>query len=566
MLRLRHLLALPCIGCALLAGCSHKADKNAPLAYVPADTPYVYANLEPPSKDVTDMWSQHMQEYLPVLLPAYEQALQDLEAGLAKKPDPTTARVIKLARVFLNEIKTHDDRDKLHRIGLKPDALFALYGVGMTPVIRLQLADTAAFKAEIAHIEHEAGETMPVARLGKLSYWHVGNEMFEILMAVQGQQLVVTFAPTQAGDGLRRTLLGLTPPAKSLAQSGTLSELAGQYGYSKYGEGYIDVTRVIAHLTRPMKGTDREIAKLSGLPTGGVDATCQSEYQQIAGKFPRLVAGVKQLSARHIDVAAQMEMDAGLAKKLMNTLGAAPGTDAPGEGIVDVSASLPLLKLKDFWIAQADAVAAKPFACKKLAELNSTFAQLKSRLGITIPPPFSDMTGMRFVLDKVTPHDHGMPEFAGRWLFATSNPKGDLAMAQLTIPALKNFSLTDDGKPVPLPSGLAPRGFPPLFAAMSDKAIALGAGSESQAKLGEFLAAPATDKPVFLRMHFSNGFYKVMADYMRLVATRMPGDLGKRLDAQTKLFSIYEKWFRSGDLTLTTNERGILLEESIDQN
>ena len=65
-----------------------------------------------------------------------------------------------------------------------------------------------------------------------------------------------------------------------------------------------------------------------------------------------------------------------------------------------MSLSLPVLKLKDFWIKQADAVAAKPYTCAQLTALNEGFANSKAKVDVTIPPPFSDLTGVRFALDK----------------------------------------------------------------------------------------------------------------------------------------------------------------------
>jgi hypothetical protein len=78
-----------------------------------------------------------------------------------------------------------------------------------------------------------------------------------------------------------------------------------------------------------------------------------------------------------VRIAAQLEMQPALAAQLAAALGAAPGTGKPGAGVLDLALSLPVLKLKDFWIAQADAVAAKPYACASLAELNRGFADLK---------------------------------------------------------------------------------------------------------------------------------------------------------------------------------------------
>jgi hypothetical protein len=547
------------IAAAALGACG-KSQNNAdtPLAFVPADTPYVYANLEPTPKAVTDHWSSRMQEYWPALFGVYNDLLTN-----SNKLSEHDRRI---ATALLDELKTHDSWDKLRAIGIKPDMRMAFYGVGMTPVLRIELGDQAAFKAEVERIEAAAGEKLAVAKTGAQEYWQIGNDKIVAMIAIEGSQLVATIAPAQASDTLKQTLLGVIRPAQSLAAAGTLETLAKQYGYSPYGEGYVDFAGLAARLSGPLAGSDLEIARTLGLPVSGSDAVCKSEYVDIAHKFPRLVAGLEELGTQRVRVGAQMEIEPGLAQQIAASLPAAPGSGEAGRGILDFSVALPILKLKDFWIKQADAVAAKPFACAHLAELNAGFAQMKSKLDVTIPPPASDLTGARFVLDKAEPRDGGMPDVAGKLLFGSNNPGAALAMAQLALPALKDFKLAADGKPVALPAGLAPASIPPLFAAMSDKAIAIGAGTGEDAELGQFLAAPAAKESVFLRMHFSGAIYGLMARFAATMKARLPADGQARIDQQSKLFAIYEKWIRSGDIALSATPTGIALHETVEQN
>lgn len=563
MLSTRHVLC-GLAAALLLAACGKKAATNQPLAFVPADSPYVLANIEPTPLDVTKKWSEHMHQYWSVVFDMYDKMLDQI----ASKHDAQSSRAVKIAHVLLGEIRSHDSWDKLRTIGLKPDAHFALYGFGMVPVLRYELGDAAAFKNEIAHIEQLAGETMPEATLGKQSYWKLTAGKVEVMLAIEGNQFVATFAPVGASDTLKQSLLGLTRPSQSLVDSGGLETLAKKYRYAPYGEGYIDFTRLVDRFTKAPTGNDLEIAKLLGLPTTGTDAVCQGEYAQIAQKMPRLAFGIEEMTPARVRFGMQMEMDPALARELMQALIAAPGTGAAAEGVVDMSVALPLLKFKDFWIARADAVAAKPFACDKLKGLNSGFAQMKAKLGVTIPPPLSDLTGVRVVLDSLQLKADGKPDMSGRALFASNNPGAALAMAQLTVPALKDFKLAPDGKAVALPAGIAPAGVPPLYAAMSDKAIAIGAGTGEDARLKPLLDAPAANQPVFLRIHGTGKIYDLLAEFMNQAISKLPANADKaaQLQAQTKLFKMYATWIRSFDMTMSANAGGIAFEETAEQN
>jgi uncharacterized lipoprotein YbaY len=560
----RYRFAALAAGAVLLAACGKKSvDNAAPLAFVPADTPYVYANIEPTPKAVTEQWSRRMHEYLPVALGAYESALDRFAAA-----KPGDSHAIAAARALIDTLKTHDTWDKLSELGLKPDMRLAFYGVGLVPVLRFELGDANKFRATIADIEHKSGAALPIAKVGDQDYWYLGDENLVAMFAVEGAQFVATIAPAKASDALKRTLLGIDRPAKSLADAGDLDKLAKQYGYSSYGEGFVDVVRIAERLTGPAQGNDREIATLLDLPIGGSNAACKGEYLDLARKFPRFVMGANEVGAQRVRISAQLEVQPALAAQLAAALGAAPGTGKPGEGVLDVALSIPVLKLKDFWIARADAVAAKPFACPSLAQLNSGFANLKKKIDITVPPPASDLTGVRFTLDSFdlgagsTP----MPVFSGKLLMASDNPAAALAMAQLALPPLKDLKIAADGKPVALPARTVPKLDLPAFAAMSAKALAVAIGNGEDATLGTYLAAPAASEPVFMRMSFNGKFYAMLGHVMERAQAMLPPDKQAQLVQQSKMMAVYESWIRSADVELVATPTGIALRETVEQN
>ena len=554
--------------CAVLfTACSDKPSDStdAPLAFVPADTPYVYANLEPLPAAVTEQWSSRMQQYWPNLFGIYDDLLQK---AAAEKTDAQAQRWIKIARTLIDELKAHDSWDKLRQIGLRPDARVAFYAVGLVPVMRLELGDPAAFKAEVALIENRTGEKLPVAKVGAQEYWQLGNDQLAAVIAVEGTHLVVTMVPPSAGDALKQSLLGLTRPAQNLAAANTLPGLAKQYRYSPYGEGYIDIVRLTERLSSAPSGTDAEFAKAMGIPANVTDATCRAEFLDLAHKFPRVVMGAQELNAQRMNIGAQLEIEPGLAQQIAAAFGPAPGTGAPGEGVLDISIALPVLKLKDFWIKQAEAVAAKPFACTSLAKLNDDFRQSKDKVDVTVPPPFSDAVGVRFTLDSFSMDSAGkMPDFAGRALFASNNPQAAIAMAQLAVPGLAKLKLAADGKAVAVPAALVPSASaPPLFVAMSDKAIGVSAGAGTGTALEGYLRAAPAGEPVFLRMYFSGKFYALLAQSFDKLQAMMPAEQHDRYERQKKMFGLYEKMLHSGEITLVATPTGIALHEVIEQN
>ena len=82
-------LALPVLLAGLAAACSKNAatDDNAPLSFVPADTPYAMANLEPTPQAVYDAWSLRMKTYWPTLMEMYQGMLAQVAADKPSNPD-----------------------------------------------------------------------------------------------------------------------------------------------------------------------------------------------------------------------------------------------------------------------------------------------------------------------------------------------------------------------------------------------------------------------------------------------------------------------------------------------
>ncbi len=545
----------------LLAACGKQAAPNndLPLAFAPADTPYAFANLEPTPAPVLAAQSQTMQVLWPAVFARYDALLNDAEA-LPERPK-------KIAHALLDELRTRDSHEKLREIGIKPDARFAFYGVGLVPVARVELGDPAAFKAMIARVESKVGEKMPTGKTGAQEYWQLGNEHIAFILAIENTHLVASVWAPDASDAVKQALLGLSRPAQSLADSGKLQAIAKQYGYAPYGEGYFDAVALVQRLSSAPTGSDLEIAKSMHLPSEGAitDAVCKSEILGIAQNFPRVVFGAEKIEPHKATVGMQLELAPALAKSLGDALTPAPGGDASSDALVDFSIALPLLKLKDFWIKQAEAVAAKPYACASLASLNKSFADSRTKLDRTIPPPFSDLTGARITLSKFNARGAGgVPDVGGKLLIGSSNPLAAIGMAQLAVPALKDVKITTDGNPVAVPAGVAPAAVPPLAIAVNDKAIAIAAGKGEDAGLHDFLVAPAAATPTVMHMHFSGAIYGAMSHYAELLKASLPAAKRDQAEQQQQLFAVYEKFLRSIDIRIETNAQGIALHEVVE--
>jgi len=497
----------------LLAACGHK-DKDAPLAFAPADTPYAVANLDVLDDDSRAALLAQADAQLPSELVQLRAAADDMAAK-----DPDTAN---LMRAFAKELDGKTIESFAQNAGLDLKGHSALYGLGLAPVLRFELSDTDAFEAFVGRLEAAYGKKLDTATIDKQNYRrHVSPATdTQVILAVVGKQAVAAVLPADAAQPLLRQALGLDRPAKSLQDDGRLAKLAKAKGYQKWAVGELDLSRALplaASGKDPLFGAlfkaraQAESAK-TGEPVANqlqIPASCQADAVRIASRVPEVSFGYTRLDAGHQD----MRVDVALASDITQAFSGLK-IDLPGLGAAQASSpfefflGLPVAQMRAFWTAQADAVAAKPFACPALADLNDSFAKLgpgMQKMGI---PPFGNLLGIGLSLDSFAPATGAaMPKLTGRLVLGTSDPSGLLAMGQMMNPALAQLKLTADGKPVALPPTLTGMLGQPAWLAMGAKSLALGVGAGEDNKLAEALKAPIGDAGRMLRVHLSGQMY-----------------------------------------------------------
>jgi hypothetical protein len=503
----------------LLAACHHK-DKDAPLAFVPADTPYVVANLDVLDDDTRKAMLTQADAQLPSQLTQLRSTADDM----AEK-DPDLSRLLK---AIIAELDGKTIEQFAQNAGLNIKGRSAVYGLGLAPVARFELVDAKAFDAFVSRLEAAYGKKFETATVGGQSYRkHVAAESgVQIVMAEVGKQAVAAILPADAPEATLRLAFGLDRPEKNLQDDGRLDKLAKAKDYQPWAIGQVDLTRLLplaASGKDPLfnallkSHAEAESAK-TGEPVANqlqVPPVCEGEATRIASRVPAVSFGYTKLDEKHQNIRWDVTLADDVTKAFSGMKVELPGLGAAGTAPFDISIAVPIAQLRTFWGAQADAVAAKPFACPAFTELNEGFAKIGLMTQQAAVPPIGDLLGLRVALDSFEPgNSDSMPKFSGRILIGTSNPAGLVAMAQMAASGLQQLKLTPDGKPVALPPELtAPLGAP-VWAAMGPKALALAIGQGEDVKLGELLNAAGGDAGRLGRLSLSGEMYQAWVKAM----------------------------------------------------
>jgi len=518
----KRLLALG-VASVLLAACGHK-DKDAPLAFVPADTPYVVASLDKLDDDAYEAMLAQANSELPGQVAQMKAFAQDLDT----KGNADGARLV---RALAAEFDGKTAEAALKNMGLDAKSGTAFYGLGLAPVVRVTLADNAAWDAFVGRLETAYGKKLETADAGGQAYRHVAlsDSGVQLVIATVGKQAVVSLLPVDAAQPLVRQALGADRPEKSIQEDGRLADLAKAKGYKDYAVGQVDLTRLLPLIATgkdPLFATflKHQSAK-SGEPVPALPPSCQTEATRIAARVPSVSFGYTKLDLHHQDQRVDIALADDITKAFSGLKVEVPGLGSDAKGPFDISLALPVEQLRTFFTAQAEAVAAKPFECPAFASMNDSFAKMGSTMQQAAIPPIGDLRGLRLVIDSFKPAASAqqMPQITGRVVIATRNPAGLLAMGQAMLGG--DFKLAGDGKPVALPPNISGMLGMPGWAAMNGQAIAVGVGAGEDAQLDDVLMGSTGDAGRVSRLHLNGDMYRswvdVMADKAKSYASAM---------------------------------------------
>jgi hypothetical protein len=550
----RAALAAACLSALVLASCGKHVASNAPITWAPADTPYLFANTAGLPEDVANAWGQANDTLMSMRI----QQLGQMANAFGQK-DPDAAAVLNAVKDELANV--HSAKELAQTTGFSQSALYAFYGVGDVPVLRIELASPDTFKAFWARVEKRAGVTTPSAMLGQQSYRVIGraDAKLHVIVAVEGKQLAATLAPANASQDMLKQLLGLDKPGQNAADR--LARIDSQQGYGDYGSGYLDLPKLFANLFDGKDAITQEFAK--GLGGSLTNPACAGEFASLANQAPLASLGFKTYTAQEI----RGSLDVQLSPTLLGALAAlkqpVPGMDSKSDdSMFDMVLALPLQKWQAFLKDRAEAAAKKSYQCPALQSLNE-FAKTAANPPMQMPPEAASMLGFRLVLDK---WDIG-PQIAGRALVASSNPNALLNKIQQTMPQFALKTIQTDGKPVAF--DLPPRleamfgGGNQGWIAANQNALVMGIGDDENTKLDEALKASPGNGDKLLRMHFDGKMYPLLGSWMSRFAAMMPSANQAQLQQETAAFNLMGKMIKSADTDVTLDDKGLHIESVV---
>ncbi len=565
-MKLTQLGAALTFAALLTTGCSRDEagsdDANPLLGYVPADTAYVAANLAPPPDDVVDAWLARSAPMLEQMQGVLATAREDLAAGEVDVDDETMAA---LAEAVLAELDGKLNRDGLEQLGLSPQSHHVFYADGLLPVARVGLSDPVALREVVKRVEARSGVPIPEHELDGQSYWMISEDDldvdFGIVIAILEDHMVMGFTP--ASDEARlRTLLGMNRPAESLADGSALAQLNQDKGYTDYGSGYLDTARLVHELFDADSNTNQLLSVYGENSLADMDPVCRREADRISAIAPRLVAGVTELDADSTANAMQLELEPGIAAGLARLVADVPPASDDDGLLAAGSLNINVGRLREWMLERVDHMAATPFECPQLQDLNRQIAEASVTMKQPVPPFIGNLKGLRMEVAATGEGDEMFnPEAAAGLLsLEMESPQMVVGMARMMIPGFDQLNLEPGAEPVELPQELMTV-VTPEFAAhavMSKDAIGLSFGQGQSDRLLNFLDDDSDPNGIVFSAEWDT------AALMRLqhgdFQSDDPNDLGADEPA-AKLVQAYQAMMGRTRVEVAFDEEGITIRQ-----
>lgn len=534
-------------------------DMPAFVELIPADSPYVIAGLKAMPAGVST-------KLFDALDPIFAQAQSDLKAQMANMGEAASEED-KLAKAILEELDGKLNAKGLESLGISTTPKFAIYGIGLMPVMRVELKDPAALKAAIGRVETKAGVKAPVLKSGDIEYYGKAEDGMHLVVAIQGNELIFGLTPETVAATTVPMILGTAKPDANAKDA--LVALGKANGYAGYGMGFVDNMKITEILLGDGKGLNAQVLEgmnAAGAGIGAVDDVCKAEIKGLAGIAPRFVFGSKGISEKLWTTHFMVETRADIAKDLAGLAAPVPGLGSDSKSLMTFGFGLDVGKTLAFAKKKVGEVQAAPYKCMMLGGINQTVTEMGMGLNQQLPPFVAQLRGLYVDLESADTSSMPPKDIKAVAVLAADKPNDLFTMAKGMVPPLASVNLTPDGKPVALPA--AELGIPPFVqaphAAMTDKGIAISVGAGQEAKLGPALSAKGGEPaPLFSFGYDVGAFMGAVNKQTQAAMAGMPEEFRKQQEAQMKATMSISKLFGVVQSNITLGEKGLVIVQKL---
>ncbi|WP_298772545.1 hypothetical protein [uncultured Shewanella sp.] len=533
-------------------------QQSSALTYIPRETPLFSAQLTP----------FPIKTYVNSLSDADKNATAELFEGLSVSDDPRGKFFNALFNEYVASLTSGDTF--IQTWGLAEAIHGYFYTWGAIPVLKIDIADEAAFWHQLDKAESQSGMTHDKKQLQQIHYrvYGLGDEdtQLDMLVAVNHNRLIITFNTALNDDDLLTSAFELTPVTDSLAGSDLLEKIIDKYQFSQSSISFINHEALVKGITtfdgnRLAKQLARyaEIEGEDGFAELKAEQ-CSQELQGVAANWPRTVMGLNSYSvteessmfdlstiveSNNAEILTALGAMRGFIPHYVNHLNGAVAAVGLGLDTSEISTSL-----ADIW----DNLLTPEYQCEPLNQFQVQLSQSDpAMLGMMTSMAKGVMGASVSLLDyQLGEGDEGaeLKQLDAIASISSDDPALLVNMAKMFLPTLAQVSIPSDGSAVNITQVLGlPTEWPlALKMAIKGKHLVIYNGDKGQAAAA-LLAKEAVVKNDLAMVSFdSSRMLAPLQAYAKMSGTHDMVDLSQ-----------IEPQNMDVKLALDVDERGILL-------
>ena len=491
-------------------------DTSGILKYVPDDTPYVFATGDALPDDLLDFMEPQIDE----VLKAYQVFFREIFRGaMTKNSADMSIEDIQKYSAIVDELANLLSIEEIRNAGIERHAAMVVFGNGLLPVIRIELADPAKFEVVIKRLEAAAGDSMKTGEVGGTTYRYAGDDEAQIIIGVFEGDAVFALAPANVDEDRLKAIVGLTPPATSIAETGRLLKISKEYGFSEYYVGYIDNLQIASVFLDKPSGMNAVLLESADYSFEELSDVCRKEIRGVVGIAPRIVIGYGEISIRQMNGSMIIELRDDIARGMSTLSALVPGLGVDAGGLLSFGMSLNVPALYAFAEARLDAIEADPFECEYFAEIQAGVAAGRAALEQPLPPFVTGLRGFKADIESLGDYELGSDEppddINASLVVAMEDAEAAYLMGTMMSADLATVDLQPDGVPVPLALPLLQGVAKAAYAAMTENALAIAIGSESRTRVSEVISASSIEPPPIMSVSVdATAYYPLIAKSM----------------------------------------------------
>ena len=483
---------------------SDSSSFNELISHVPADTSFLFTNKKAIPEAVMDFHLKRSQKLFKLVS----------EQSDKSKKDDTKNSPEAFFSAFFEDLSDKFANKKLEETGLSLSSNYIIYGVDMTPVMRLSITDKEKLMATLKRAEEKSGYKLDLSKCGDFDCMLDNtNKDRSMALVLLKNQLVASVFAVDKKEQMINHLTGKIP-AKDAYKAESWETFLKDNFYTGHGEGFIDLQKlykkgsplIVSELQKDKRLSDDELKNCMGVAADHIN------------NMPKVIFGTKGLNAQKMDYEFVLTTSAGVSEVLQGIANKANIAQRVDNAIVDFGLNINFIKLREALTQYSEFLikSAETHKCKniKAADIRKGMGGMMMAMNMGL----TQFKSLYVAVNDVELDSRMQPKKIDAYVsIGADDPAGLLGMVSMLSPALMGFKVPADGTVVKLPEGAIPtKGLPvpPISISRTENTLNLMVGNDKPALKKYLSGVPA----IMIMGINSKRYYEKLSSIMKPMA------------------------------------------------